>query len=159
MDPVLELVKQRLIREEGLKYEVYLDHKGYPTGGIGHLLPDSYKQRVGEKLTKKQVDQWFIMDVQTALKDAKIFANVGWDRLTEQRQAVLIEMAFQLGGTRLKGFKKLRALINSLPVRPTQKELEACAAEMRDSNWWKVDTRTRAEELCVMFVQNIQILN
>jgi len=29
---------QELIADEGYKYEIYLDHLGYPTMGVGHLI-------------------------------------------------------------------------------------------------------------------------
>jgi lysozyme len=34
----LEKFKKQLIIDEGVKYEIYFDHLGFPTFGIGHLL-------------------------------------------------------------------------------------------------------------------------
>jgi len=33
----IEILKKELIEDEGSKYEIYLDHLGYKTFGIGHL--------------------------------------------------------------------------------------------------------------------------
>ena len=33
----LEILKKQLTEDEGCKYEIYLDHLGYKTFGIGHL--------------------------------------------------------------------------------------------------------------------------
>ena len=33
----IEILKQELTEDEGCKYEIYLDHLGYKTFGIGHL--------------------------------------------------------------------------------------------------------------------------
>ena len=34
----LEVLRQEIEEDEGCKYEIYNDHLGYPTGGIGHLI-------------------------------------------------------------------------------------------------------------------------
>ena len=34
----LEKLRKQLEIDEGVKYEIYLDHLGYPTFGIGHLV-------------------------------------------------------------------------------------------------------------------------
>ena len=31
-------VYQQLKEDEGVEYEIYLDHLGYPTFGVGHLI-------------------------------------------------------------------------------------------------------------------------
>ena len=36
----LEKLREELEIDEGCKYEIYLDHLGYPTFGIGHLIID-----------------------------------------------------------------------------------------------------------------------
>ena len=35
-----EKLREELIRDEGVKFEIYNDHLGYPTFGIGHLVTD-----------------------------------------------------------------------------------------------------------------------
>ena len=37
----IQQLRQELTVDEGVKYEVYLDHLGLPTCGIGHLIIDS----------------------------------------------------------------------------------------------------------------------
>ena len=37
----IEKLREELKADEGVKYEVYLDHLGLPTCGIGHLIKDS----------------------------------------------------------------------------------------------------------------------
>ena len=39
----MDLIKLRkqLEIDEGVKYEIYKDHLGYPTFGIGHLVTDT----------------------------------------------------------------------------------------------------------------------
>ena len=37
----LEALKKEIIADEGVKYEIYLDHLSLPTCGVGHLIKDS----------------------------------------------------------------------------------------------------------------------
>ena len=37
----IEQLRKELEVDEGVKYEIYNDHLGYPTFGIGHLVRDS----------------------------------------------------------------------------------------------------------------------
>ena len=34
----LAVLRKEIERDEGIKYEIYYDHLGYPTFGIGHLV-------------------------------------------------------------------------------------------------------------------------
>ena len=51
----LDKLQQELAEDEGCKYEIYNDHLGYATFGIGHLVTDSdleYGQEIGTKVSK-----------------------------------------------------------------------------------------------------------
>ena len=37
----IEKLRKQLEIEEGVVHEIYLDHLGYPTFGIGHLITDN----------------------------------------------------------------------------------------------------------------------
>ena len=37
----IEKLQKELEIDEGCKYEIYLDHLGYPTFGVGHLVLES----------------------------------------------------------------------------------------------------------------------
>ena len=46
----LDELRKQLEIDEGVKYEIYNDHLGYPTFGIGHLILESdpeYNRPVG----------------------------------------------------------------------------------------------------------------
>ena len=52
-----ELLEQLKV-DEGVKYEVYLDHLGYPTCGIGHLIkPEDAEAEleVGDEVSEERV--------------------------------------------------------------------------------------------------------
>ena len=42
----IERVRKQLEIDEGVVYEIYLDHLGYPTFGIGHLVSTRDDRRV-----------------------------------------------------------------------------------------------------------------
>ena len=100
-------LKTLLEEREGYRDDVYLDSLGKPTVGHGHLLGEEFKDKVGEKpFSKKELDDFFQMDIETATKAAK--KNVkNFDKLNKQQQAALISMAFQLGGTGQAKFEKM----------------------------------------------------
>ena len=56
-----ELLEQLKI-DEGVKYEVYLDHLGLATCGIGHLIletDEEYKLEVGDEVSEERVIELF----------------------------------------------------------------------------------------------------
>lgn len=127
-----EKLKKEIIDDEGVKYEIYLDHLGYPTVGIGHLIKKDdleYGKPIGTKVTEKRVSELFITDADSAIKDCKkLFFN--FDTLPENIQHVLVNMMFNLGYTRFSKFKNFKAAID---VRNWKKASE----EGRDSLWYK----------------------
>ena len=53
------IIQKDLERDEGVRYNIYKDHLGYPTFGIGHLITKSdpeYGKAVGTAVSKSRVD-------------------------------------------------------------------------------------------------------
>ena len=53
-----EQLRKILEREEGVKYEVYLDHLGIPTCGVGHMLipeDEEHGCEVGTPVSEERV--------------------------------------------------------------------------------------------------------
>ena len=51
----IEQLREELKIDEGVKYEIYLDHLGLPTFGIGHLITEDdaeHGQEVGTAVTE-----------------------------------------------------------------------------------------------------------
>ena len=110
----IDVLRKEIEADEGCKYETYHCSEGHLTGGIGHLITEwdeeVYAKPIGTPISEEQVQEWFEKDVQTAINDCQnIFNN--FDSLPEDIQHVLINMAFQLGGPRLRKFKKLIASV------------------------------------------------
>ena len=60
----LDNVFDQLKIDEGIKEEIYLDHLGYPTLGIGHLIIKSDKEYncpVGTSVSKERIKECFLM--------------------------------------------------------------------------------------------------
>lgn len=137
----LEELKEDLIREEGLKYEIYRCSEGFPTAGIGHLITEwdeeYYSLPIGSEVSKEQVDKWFEADLYIAINDMEKFCE-GMS-VDENVKECVTQMAFQLGLPRLNKFKNFKqALING--------DIAKAQAEMKDSRWYK-QTTNRAERL------------
>lgn len=84
---------------EGWRNNVYVDSRGNPTVGIGHLL------RVGDPIpaggmSDSQVRSYFASDYSRAFSNARGAASrhgVNFDNLSPARQTVLVDMAFNMG--------------------------------------------------------------
>ena len=126
----LNNIKDILIRDEGVVYQIYNDHLGYATFGIGHLVTKDDPEwglPVGTPVSKSRVMQVFEED----LKEVEVSVRKMFPQFISYPhnvQLVLLSMMFQLGYTRLNKFKRFKAAIK------TQKWPTA-ANEMLDSKW------------------------
>ena len=104
--PVIKELKKELEADEGCQYKIYLDHMGYPTAGIGHLLTDDdyeFGAPVDTPIDKERIDEWFQLDIEYCLDDCRaIFSD--WDELPQEVKKITANMAFNLGRTRLSKF-------------------------------------------------------
>jgi len=121
-------------RHEGLRLKPYKDTVGKLTIGYGRNLED-----VG--ITLEEAELMLEHDLDRALKDAREVI-AGFDELDEVRQAVLVDMAFNLGRAGLAGFRNMRAAL-------ALGDFERAASEMLDSLWARQVGR-RAQELADM---------
>ena len=67
-----ERLREILEREEGIKHEVYLDHLGYPTCGIGHLIipeDEEHGCEVGTPVSEERVAALFEADLKIVEDD------------------------------------------------------------------------------------------
>ena len=136
-------LREELERDEGVKYEVYLDHLGYPTFGIGHLITDDDPERgasVGTKVDSDRVQEAFEADVESVLSDCERL-YVQFEHLPEEVQLIVANMMFNMGYTRLSKFKGMKRGVDA-------RDWESAADEMVDSRWYKQVTR-RADRLVV----------
>ena len=138
----LENLREQLAIDEGIEHEIYLDHLGYPTFGIGHLIIDGDPEKgqsVGTSVSEERVKEAFEKDVQIVLADCDICFE-SFDSYPEEAKQVFANMMFNMGRTRLSKFKKLIAAAES-------GDWKEAGSQGRDSRWYKQVTN-RAERLC-----------
>lgn len=99
----LKTLQDFIARHEGNVDHVYLDSRGFPTAGIGHLLAGSHFH-VGQKVSAQQITAWFQQDVAKAIEGARRDLGPAYDRLDEARKIVVIDMVFNLGQGGFGGF-------------------------------------------------------
>ena len=137
----LQVLREQLEIDEGVKYEVYKDHLGYPTFGIGHLILESdpeYGEDDGTAVSESRVIEAFEQDCENVLRDCNILYEDFAD-LPEEAQQVIANMMFNMGRTRLSKFKGMKRGVDS-------RDWNAAADEMVDSTWYRQVTN-RADRL------------
>ena len=145
----LEKLRKQLEIDEGVKYEIYNDHLGYPTFGIGHLVIPSdieYREDVGTRVSEERVRECFDKDVQSVLRDCSLLYK-DFDELPEEAQQIIANMMFNMGYTRLSKFKGMKRGVDA-------RDWNKAADEMVDSRWYKQVTN-RADRL-VERMRNIE---
>ena len=126
----IEALREQLKVDEGVKYEIYKDHLGYPTFGIGHLITEDdpeHGEPDGTEISEDRVNEIFESDVAKFVSEAKIlFPDL--DELPDVAQQVIVNMAFNMGRPRLSKFKNFIAGVND-------NDWVRAAEEMMDSRW------------------------
>ena len=138
----IEILKKELIQDEGVKYEVYLDHLGYKTFGIGHLCKATDPENdfeVGQEVSKERVDECFLADIEQVIEDCTILYDEFYT-LPDEAQLIIANMMFNLGRPRLSKFIHMRENV----IKGNWKSAEE---EMRNSRWFD-QVPNRAERLC-----------
>ena len=137
----LEQLREQLEFDEGCVYEIYNDHLGYATFGIGHLVTESdpeQGQSLGTAVSSDRVAEAFESDIQSVLRDCNILYS-DFHNLPEEAQQVIANMMFNMGRTRLSKFKGMKRGVDS-------RDWNAAADEMVDSRWYRQVTK-RADRL------------
>ena len=143
-------VYEQLRIDEGVEYEIYLDHLGYATFGVGHLITDrdpENNREVGTKISEERVQTAFESDLDTAISECiALYGESTWNMdFPEEVQEILVNMIFNMGRTRLAKFKNFRAALEN-------RDWEKAAVEGRDSLWHRQVTN-RAERLMLRLEQ------
>lgn len=138
-----EAVFNQLKIDEGVVYDIYLDHLGLPTFGVGHLILESdeeFGRPVGTPVTEERVRSCFERDLDIAIGECgTLYGEGAFGDLPDEVQQILVNMMFNMGRPRLSGFKKFNAAIAA-------GDWKEAAKEGRDSRWYNQVTN-RAERL------------
>lgn len=132
-----QIVKQLKIHE-GCETHPYTDTVGKITIGVGRNLTD-------RGLSDDEIALLLMNDLR--IVESELDAVLPWwHRLTHNRQAVLIDMMFNLGRPRFLQFKKFLAALS-------ENDYETAAAEMLDSRWAR-QVGNRAKTLARMMARD-----
>ena len=143
-----EHVQKQLAVDEGIVHEVYLDHLGYATFGIGHLITDKDPEQeytVGTPISEERVTEAFQSDLDISIGECKVLFDL-WDTYPGEVQEILVNMMFNLGRPRLSKFKNFKKAVDA-------GDWVKAGIEGRDSLWWK-QVGNRAERLMVR-IENV----
>jgi len=128
---------EMLRRHEGVETHAYKCTSGKITVGVGRNIdPDG-----GLGLSDDEIDVLLENDIDRSIKE--LGAAFNWfSDLNEARRDAMIDLAFNMGLTRLTGFKKALAAM-------AEANYDTAAAEFMDSKWAS-QVKDRAIEICAM---------
>jgi lysozyme len=125
-------LRAELVRDEGKRLVAYKDSVGLWTIGVGHLLGTAMRM---DHITEEECTALLDADIRDAEKvvwslvpESKQWSGADGPGYNEVRYRVLVNMAFNLGPTRLAGFKKFIISVNA-------KQWEQAADQMMQSKW------------------------
>jgi lysozyme len=99
MKNLIEMLK----RHEGVRSTVYVCSAGYETIGVGRNI-----SATGLGLSDDEVDYLLQNDIERVIKE--LSAEYRWfNSLDDVRKDAMIDISFNLGATRLRGFKRALA--------------------------------------------------
>jgi len=142
-----EQLRKEIEEDEGCKYEIYKDHLGLPTFGIGHLITEwdeEYGKPDGTEISEERVSSCFKADIHVTIEECKKLYD-DFDKLPDEVQLILCNMMFNMGRPRLSKFKKMNEAI-------TNEDWIEASVQMEDSRWYNQVTN-RAKRLVERMAQ------
>ena len=112
---------------EGFRSKPYIDTKGKKTIGYGFNM--TVDKNLPNQMTKQQAQPIFEQKYMNAIYEAQKYAGANWNALNPQRQAILVDMAYNMGGGKLGEFKEMRKAIKT-------GNMQNVPVEMKDSDWY-----------------------
>jgi lysozyme len=127
----MEDLKEQLVRHEGLRLTVYDCPAGYKTIGVGRNLE-------GKGITEEEA--LYLLENDINYFTDQLRDNLDWfDDIPEEKQQILVNMAFNLGVAGLMNFKNMLSAVE-------EGRWADASTEMLDSKWAK-QVGVRAIEL------------
>lgn len=126
------MARKQVERDEDRRNKPYKDSKGILTIGVGRNLED-------KGLSDNEINILFDNDLHDSIADSKNLVP-SFDQHNPARQAVIINMAFNLGYNKLE---KFRNFLRALELR----DYALAAKEMKNSKWYH-QVGDRSVRLC-----------
>ena len=124
-------LREQLERDEGRRHTAYTDTAGHLTLGVGHNL--------NTPLSDAAIDQILDDDIRGAMAECALIPF--WMNLSEVRQAVLVNLAFNMGFQGLMTFRRMLAAMDA-------ENWNQAAQELLDSKYAK-QVGARADRLAL----------
>tara|TARA_R110002049_G_scaffold56928_4_gene156591 strand:+ start:1256 stop:1675 length:420 start_codon:yes stop_codon:yes gene_type:complete len=132
----MEQLIAMLKRHEGVKSHIYKCSAGYESIGVGRNISKS-----GLGLSEDEVDYLLESDISRVIKE--LSSEYPWfSSLDDVRKDAMIDISFNLGATRLRGFKRALAAMDVANYK-------TASLEFLDSKWSR-DVKGRSTELAYM---------
>ena len=132
MQKLLDMLK----RHEGVESHVYRCSAGFETIGAGRNISKS-----GLGLSDDEVDYLLENDIVRVIKE--LSSEYPWFKdLDDVRKDAIIDIGFNLGATRLRGFRRALAAMDAA-------DYKTASLEFLDSKWSR-DVKGRSTELAYM---------
>ena len=132
-EQLLEMLK----RHEGVEHHIYRCSAGFWTLGAGRNVDP----QGGLGLSDDEVDYLLENDIKRVIKE--LSSEYPWfNSLDDVRKDAMIDISFNLGATRFRGFRRALAAMEVA-------DYTTAAKEFLDSKWSR-DVKGRATELCYM---------
>ena len=132
MQKLLDMLK----RHEGVESHVYRCSAGFETIGAGRNISKS-----GLGLSDDEVDYLLENDIVRVIKE--LSSEYPWFKdLDDVRKDAIIDIRFNLGATRLRGFRRALAAMDAA-------DYKTASLEFLDSKWSR-DVKGRSTELAYM---------
>lgn len=133
----IERLMKKLREHEGTSPFVYDDHLGYATIGVGRCV----EKNVGLGLSDSEIDFLLENDINRCVTELRR-AFYWFDHLDSVRAEAMVNLCFNLGLSKLLGFKKALKHMS-------EKDYSKAADEFYDSKWRR-QVGYRANEVCDM---------
>ena len=131
-----DIAKTLLKTHEGLRLRAYQCTAGKTTIGYGRNLDD-------RGITQKEAEAMLSADIADCVADLKSMPY--WSGLSENRQAALIDLRFNLGGQGFRGFKDMHLAL-------TEGRYHAAANDLLDSRYAR-QVGKRANDLAALLIE------
>jgi lysozyme len=131
-------VREQLVQDEGQCLKVYLDAECNLTVGIGHRVLPSDNLKLGDTIDYIRCYELFNRDLEIAVAGVQNLIPAGVF-VPADIHAVLVNMAFNLGQTKLAGFTHMLMAVKV-------QDWKHMAMEMIDSRWFD-QVKSRAGRL------------
>ena len=147
LDLALKLVKEA----EGFSAKPYYCPAGKLTQGYGrnlevHPLSDEEKAELNEdgSVSKEVAEKWALKELNEC--EYKLSQNIIYQKQSDTRKAVLLDMCFNIGYSGLMKFKKMWIALG-------ERDYAEASRQMKDSKWY-TDVGTRAKRNVTIMASN-----